>query len=126
MTLTFNSHLQADTIYVAFVHYDDRCEELFRKRGWYAVGPGGSADVWNGDCARVNDLWYFYAESAGGLVWSGSAAFIPIGPAAFSQSVWDDADTDRDVGLIEVELAGSRDCTINLWGPEGAKLYRRS
>ena len=125
MSLTFTSHLQNDTIYVAFVHYDEDSGELFRKRGWYAVGPGGSADVWDGDCGQLNDVWYFYAESANGLVWSGSAAFIPVGQSAFSQDVWNAADTHRTVGLIEFELEGQQDCTINLWGPEGAKLYRR-
>lgn len=119
MSLTFQSHVPNDTIYVLYLYLDEKCSGNFRKEGWYVVPSGGSTDVWSGDCAWLNSIWYFYAESANGLVWSGSASTIRVTDNAFDECVWDDTGTDRAVGVIEIDLDHNWSYTVNLWGPAG-------
>jgi hypothetical protein len=120
MSLTFVSHVPDDTIWIIFVYLDQSCEGNFRKEGWYGIGSGGSAEVWAGDCGKLNSYWYFFAESNDGLVWEGKVAEIEIStPDKFDQCVWDNTNTDQKVGLLEVNVGGYDDFTINLWGPAG-------
>ena len=127
MTLSFANHVPGDTISVVFAYLDERCAGNYRKEGYYVAGPGDTVGVWTGDCASLNSLWYFWAESTKGLLWQGDSARIAINSYdPFSQGVWDNVDTDRTVGLVEFDIGSSWNCTVNLWSPSRGAVPQSS
>lgn len=109
MALTFKNHTSL-TLWVAFAHVDQSCSDsVWRKVGWFELGPGGMKTVRNGS-TRGN--FYYYAEDTGrNYTWAGTT-YTDLPDYAFSRC-WDEPG-GRNLGM-RVFTSTTDDFTMNLY-----------
>ncbi|WP_420792427.1 DUF1036 domain-containing protein [Bacillus cereus] len=109
MPLTFKNDTSL-TLWVAFAHVDRSCAgSVWRKVGWYQVGPRGTRTVRTGS---TKGNFYFYAEDTNrNHIWSGDT-YTTLPQHAFSRC-WDEPG-GRNLGM-KVFTSTTDDFTMSLY-----------
>lgn len=96
MALSFHNRTSA-LVYVAIAYSSSGCDgDQWAKKGWWAIGPGGSATVRGG--ASNGAKYFWFAESTAGLTWAGG--FVTHLPQRAFDWCWGTGSTDsRLLGL---------------------------
>ncbi len=113
--LTFcNRHNQ--TVWVSIIRYTPNCPDGgdWTKEGWWGIEPGQCKIVYGGDLQKVNRYFYYYAETAGGVIWTGPIfTFVPIQP--FSWCLATANTSSRSVGFRLLDIEHYNNFTLSLW-----------
>lgn len=114
MELHFRNHTDHKLWVCVMFYSPDDCGEDgdWGTRGWWGINPGGQAYVLNTD----NEYAAFYAESSGGLVWTGPYGPVYVHQAAFDSCylIGDNSPETRVVGMREVDLHDYDTFYVNL------------
>jgi uncharacterized membrane protein len=114
MSLTFCNRTTS-LVSVAIMRFDPQsCPrgDRFSVQGWWNINPGGCAIVYGG-AVNYNRFWYFHAEAASGLVWSGSVRAW-VSNQAFKLCHSDSCTPCRIAGFQLIDVNNCTNCTVTL------------
>jgi uncharacterized membrane protein len=112
MEIRFRNNTGSSASVAVMFYSPDACAQdgLWGTRGWWVIGPGGTAHVLN----TGNRYFCFYAETEDGTVWGGDYGPVHIYRAAFDSCLL--IGSTEAIGKVGTRLVDTRgnDTIVNL------------